>query len=334
MLIEKEHIKKLPRIGNNIGFKFQDNKCYVIVFNEFSYFATELEVDDDSIPDFFVDMKLFLGIVNAVGDMDISIKDTSITIKDQLGSSFKLPKKIEEFSSLIKFDWDKTNSLSDDFALYLKHLLSSSSEQPTLDYREGIFFSSDILASTDGVTITIADNTIFDLVSPLVLHRQFVSNLQGESYIYITDNSLHFCKEKFWGGSLVLSTSFPNVKGVEDGVEYVDYFTIDGSELTTLLTKSKPLTADGYDVLHFTLIGGSLDVEYRSPYTGDFDSSLNAETTRNVDFHVNGDRLLRVIKPFGDTKIKVWFADNVTPLKIEREEEGSSIRKIVALSVP
>jgi DNA polymerase III sliding clamp (beta) subunit (PCNA family) len=333
MLIEKEHIKKLPRIGNNIGFKFQDNKCYVVVFNEFSYFASELEVDEPC-PDFFVDMKLFLSIANTIGDMDVFVEDTYIIIQARTGGSFKLPKKLGEFSSLINLDWDKTVSLSGDFSLYLKHLLSSSSEQPTLDYREGIFFSSDILASTDGVTITIVDNTIFDLVSPLVLHRQFVSSLQGESHINITDNSLHFCKEKFWGGSLVLSTNFPNVKGVEDGVEYVDYFTVNGSELTALLTKSKSLTADGYDVLHFTLVDGSLDVEYRSPYTGDFDSNLNIETTRNVDFYVSGDRLLRVIKPFGDSDLKVWFADEVTPIKIEKEEEGNSIRKIVALSVP
>jgi hypothetical protein len=93
MLIEKAQIKRLPRIGKSVGFKFHDNKCHLVVYNEFSYFASEVEVEEDSIPDFFVDMKLFLSIINAVGDVEVSIQETHIDIADVTGSSFKLPKK-------------------------------------------------------------------------------------------------------------------------------------------------------------------------------------------------------------------------------------------------
>jgi hypothetical protein len=42
------------------------------------------------------------------------------------------------------------------------------------------------------------------------------------------------------------------------------------------------------------------------------------------------ERLLRVIKPFGGLDTKIYFADDKTPIKVERD----TIRKIIALSVP
>jgi hypothetical protein len=211
---------------------------------------------------------------------------------------------------------------------YRKHLLSTSSEQPTLDYKEGIFFSSGILASTDGVTITIIDNTEFDLEAPQVLHRQFVSNIEGGSFIYIDDNSMHFYKDGFQGGSLALADEFPNVAKVESDTEYVDNFTVSGSEFAGLLTKSKALVGE-YDLLHLCLANNKLRVEFEGQ-SGEFKSELGVESTRDIDFHINMERLLRVVKPFGGTDIQVWFADNKTPIKVV----GDTIRKIIALSIP
>ena len=328
MLIEKTQIKRLPRIGKSIGFKFDGNKCFLVVYNEFSYFASEIEVEEDSIPDFFVDMKLFLSIINTVGDVEVSIQETHIDIADGTGSNFKLPKKNGFLNELVKLDWEQTISLSEDFTTHRKHLLSTSSEQPTLDYKEGIFFSSDILASTDGVTITVIDNTEFDLEEPQVLHRQFVSNIEGESFIYMDHNSMHFCKEGFRGGSLALADAFPDVVKVESGVEYIDNFTVSGSELTGLLTKSKALVGE-FDLLHLCLADNKLRADFEGQ-SGEFKSELDVESTRDIDFHINMERLLKVVKPFGGMDIQVWFADNKTPIKVV----GDTVRKIIALSIP
>ena len=322
MILDKRYIRQIVKTSSRLVIKVKNNIVYLITTNDTDSFVIDCPLEGEAV-EFIVDQKKFIGITNNLEVVNIAMDgDYKIKLWDD-NNKFTLAVMTNETAA----DTDKPEEHCLATNLPFKHLLSTVADRDQLSsasVRESIFITSEYMASTNGVSITITNEGLD--IEDVLIPKSLFNHIEEGSNISVKGNFVHITKDNkhYYGTSLY--GQFPDVKSIASKVEYVNHFIVNRDDLLGLLNSCAPLIGDELKVAEID-ITNRFELKLENDISS-FESSIPVSNTATFSCSLDVEILKKIIEPFEREDIKIYFADKTTPIKIE----GDNLIKLMILS--
>ncbi len=324
MLIPKGYIRKIVKTTSDLIIKSGGDKLYLITKRGHETYIISVPIECNQI-NVCVDQRKFVEMGKTLEEINIERNKKILRLFD---TSKEFTIGCKESIELDNIDIPKVYFPAEDIPR--NHLLStvaSSDIFGSLSVKEGISIDNDYISSTNGHSMTIVKSSI-DIDSTVIVPNTLFKHINKQSNIGVEGNFVHIFREGFHCYSTSMYGDFPNVQVLRDKIGYVNHFTVRVEELISLLTACNPLITDDIKSARLVIKPNSLKIDMQDKDTSSsFDSNISIESTSSLECNINIETFIKVIQPFQQETIKIYFADKVTPFKIE----GDNLTKFVVL---
>ncbi len=324
MLIPKEYIRKIVRTTSDLIIKSDEERLYFITTRGMETYIVDILMECEPI-NVCVDQKKFVEMGKSLEEVNIERKGKVLHLSD---SNKKFTLGCKESIDLTNTDLPEVYFPTEDIPR--NHLLSTVADSDifgSISVKEGISIDNDYVSSTNGPSMTVVKSSI-DIDSTVIVPNTIFKHINKQSNIGIQGNFVHIFREGFHCYGTSMYGDFPNVQALNDKIGYVNHFTVKSEELISLLTACSPLITDEIKSAKLIIEPKSLKLNIQDMETNSsFDSHITIESTASLECNINIETFIKVIQPFNQETIKIYFADNVTPFKIE----GDNLTKFVVL---
>lgn len=326
MLIPRDIIIKIVKGDGDLTISYSSLELHFITTKQTETYVVSMPVGEGVKLNGTVDQNTAIAIMKDLEEVNMEQRKSSFEIFDD-NKSFTLAFK-EKPIFIDKPITTKVYSARDIPVAHLMSTVASDDIFGSGSTKQGIMLDSDYICSTNGISLTIVKSNI-DIETTVIIPQSIFKRLDKQTKIAIDDDFIHLVKDKFHGYGTFLIGEFPRVQELLDKTGYVKKITINVEDLISLLDSSIIATSDDDKTAKFSVANDLLTLSINNPSIN-FEAGIDVTSTSTFECLLDVEVLKKVVKPFKDDTINIYFADDTIPIKIE----GDNLIKFVALISP